>query len=193
MGHAGWIHKRRSRRFTNPLSPISLPLMQLRPHSRLRRARTGRSEVDGSDPPFFLPGAGAGVLRHSHLRSTPWGGGRSRLIIPGGKATNDTGDGQDRTRERPRHPRSTAGGPHEAGGGEAPQSPRLPLSGLRRIDEGAAGDPVPLSRLRPVLPEKSTSDSRLTSHLRSLNRTLTSRTDAQYKTTAGTSGGISKL
>ena len=50
------------------------------------------------------------------------------------------------------------------------------------IEEEAAGDPVPLPRLRPVLPEKSTSDSRLTSHLRSLNRTLTSRTDAHYKT-----------
>ena len=48
--------------------------MQLRPHSRLRRARTGKAEVDGSDPPFFLPGAGAGVLRNLHLLNTPWGG-----------------------------------------------------------------------------------------------------------------------
>ena len=37
-------------------------------------ARTGKTEVDGSDPPFLLPGAGAGVLRNSHLRSTPSGG-----------------------------------------------------------------------------------------------------------------------
>jgi len=81
MGHWGWIHKTRSRRFTKPLSPISLSLMQLRPHSRLRRARTGKSEVDGSDPPFFLPGAGAGVLRNLHLCNTPWGG-RSRRNYP---------------------------------------------------------------------------------------------------------------
>ncbi len=37
--------------------------------------------MDGSDPPFFVPGAGAGVLRNSHLRSTPWGG-RSRPNYP---------------------------------------------------------------------------------------------------------------
>ncbi len=42
-------------------------------------------EVDGSDPPFLPPGAGAGVLRDSHLRNTPWGG-RSRRIDPCGKA-----------------------------------------------------------------------------------------------------------
>ena len=88
MGHAGSIHKKRSRRFTTPLSPISLPLNQLRPHSRLRRARTGKSEVDGSDPPFFLPGAGVGVLRHSHLRSTPLGGVAPFQNIPGGKDKN---------------------------------------------------------------------------------------------------------
>ncbi len=38
-------------------------------------ACTGKSEVDGSDPPFLPPGAGAGALRNSHLRNTPWGGG----------------------------------------------------------------------------------------------------------------------
>ncbi len=59
---------------THAISPISLSLMQLRPHSRLRRARTGKAEVEGSDPPFFLPGAGAGVWRNLHLRHTPWGG-----------------------------------------------------------------------------------------------------------------------
>ena len=37
-------------------------------------ARTGKSEVDGSAPPFLLPGAGTGVLRNLHLRNTPWGG-----------------------------------------------------------------------------------------------------------------------
>ena len=42
-------------------------------------------EVDGSDPPFLLPGAGAGVWRNSHLHNTPWGG-RSRLNHPCGKA-----------------------------------------------------------------------------------------------------------
>ena len=45
------------------------------------RGRSGRSEVDGSDPPFLLPGAGAGALRNSHLRNTPWGG-RSRPNYP---------------------------------------------------------------------------------------------------------------
>ena len=60
--------------------------MQLRPHSRLRRARTGKAEVEGSDPPFFLPGAGAGVLRNLHLRNTPWGVAPFQNI-PVGKAT----------------------------------------------------------------------------------------------------------
>ena len=53
-------------------------------------ARTGKTEVDGSAPPFLLPGAGAGVLRNSHLRNTPWGG-RSRPNFPCRKARNDTG------------------------------------------------------------------------------------------------------
>ena len=48
-------------------------------------ARTGKAEVDGSDPPFFLPSAGAGVWRNLHLRHTPWGG-RSRPKYPCGKA-----------------------------------------------------------------------------------------------------------
>ena len=37
----------------------------------------------------MVPGAGAGVLRNSHLRSTPWGG-RSRPIDPCGKARKIT-------------------------------------------------------------------------------------------------------
>ena len=41
--------------------------------------RSGILEVDGSDPPFLLPGSGAAVLRNLHLRNTPWGG-RSRPI-----------------------------------------------------------------------------------------------------------------
>ena len=81
MGQGGWIHKKRSQSLTNTLSPIFFPFSQLRPHSRVRRARTGKAEVDGSDPPFLLPGAGAGVLRNSHLRNTPWGG-RSRPKYP---------------------------------------------------------------------------------------------------------------
>ncbi len=48
-------------------------------------ARTGKTEVDGSDPPFLLPGAGAGALRNSHLHNTPWGGAPVPNI-PGGKA-----------------------------------------------------------------------------------------------------------
>ena len=36
-------------------------------------ASTGKSEVDGSDPPFLVTGAGTGALRNSHLRNTPWG------------------------------------------------------------------------------------------------------------------------
>ena len=64
---------------SNSLSPL-----RLRIYSRPPGGRTGKTEVDGSDPPFFLPGAGAGVLRNLHLRNIPWGG-RSRLIDPYGK------------------------------------------------------------------------------------------------------------
>ena len=42
---------------------------------------------------------------------------------PVGKAINDTRDGQDGMRERPRHPRRTAEDPQEAGSGEAPRPP----------------------------------------------------------------------
>ena len=80
MGHAGWIHK------NDPgESQIRFPILccfnQLRPHCRPRGGRSGKSDVDGSDPPFLLPGAGAGVLRNSHLRSTLWEG-RSRPNYP---------------------------------------------------------------------------------------------------------------
>ena len=40
--------------------------------------------MDGSDPPFLLPGAGAGVLRHSHLRNTPWGVAPVAIILAEG-------------------------------------------------------------------------------------------------------------
>ena len=50
MGHGGRIHKRRSQSFTESLSPISFPLNQLRPYSRDRWRRTGKSEVDGKAP-----------------------------------------------------------------------------------------------------------------------------------------------
>ena len=61
--------------------PDLFPFSQLRPHFRPPGGRTGKAEVDGSDPPFLPPSAGAGVLRNSHLRSTPWGG-RSRRNYP---------------------------------------------------------------------------------------------------------------
>ena len=67
--------------FSNLLSPL-----QLRLASRRGGARTGKSEVDGSDPPFSLPGSGAAALRNLHLRNTPWEG-RSRPNDPCGKAT----------------------------------------------------------------------------------------------------------
>ena len=60
------------------------------PRTPGRRCRSGRSEVDGSDPPFLLPGSGTGALCNSHLRNTPWGG-RSRLNSPCGKATERVG------------------------------------------------------------------------------------------------------
>ncbi len=60
-------------RLTRAISPISLTLKQLRTYSRLRRVRTGKMEVDGSDPPFLLPGAGTAVLRNLRLRNTDWG------------------------------------------------------------------------------------------------------------------------
>ena len=39
--------------------------------------------MDGSDPPFLLPVSGAGVLRNSHLRNTPWGVAPVPLIPAG--------------------------------------------------------------------------------------------------------------
>ena len=54
--------------------PYLLGLLAVTDIFRAPPCRSGKSEVDGSDPPFFLPGAGAGVLRNLHLRSTPWGG-----------------------------------------------------------------------------------------------------------------------
>lgn len=59
--------------------------MQLLPHCRLRRARAGKAEVEGSAPPFLLPGSGKAVLRNSHLRNTPLGVAPVQ-IIPCGKA-----------------------------------------------------------------------------------------------------------
>ena len=66
-------------------SPIFFSCLWLRPDPRTPGARTGKSEVDGSDPPFLLPGSGAGALRNSHLHNTPWGVAPVQ-IIPGGKA-----------------------------------------------------------------------------------------------------------
>ena len=62
----GGFTKNRSRRFTKPLSPISLPLNQLRPYSRVRRCRSGKSEVDGSDPPILPPGSPSRRALFSH-------------------------------------------------------------------------------------------------------------------------------
>ena len=45
---------------THAISPISLSLMLLRPCFRLRRARTGKAEVEGSDPPLFPARCGRG-------------------------------------------------------------------------------------------------------------------------------------
>ena len=69
------VFRRARSGLSNSLSPLRLRI------SSRRRRRTGNTEVDGSDPPFLLPGAGAGVLRDSHLRNTPWGG-RSRPNYP---------------------------------------------------------------------------------------------------------------
>ena len=67
-------------------------------------------------PPFFLPGSGTVAWRESHWRQRPLGGVAPVPSIPGGKATNDTRDGQDGTHERPRHPRRTDGDPQKEGG-----------------------------------------------------------------------------
>ena len=88
-------------------------------------ARTGKTEVDGSDPPFLLPGAGAGVLRNSHLRNTPWGG-RSRPNYP-------WREGQEEER-----------GP----GGPVPQTPQLRQNRGRHTKPTVnltlvAGEPAP--------------------------------------------------
>ena len=81
--------------FSNPLCPC-----RLRPASRRDGGRTGKTEVDGSDPPFLLPGAGAGVLRKLHLRSTPWGG-RSRPNYPCRKARRKNEDRVDLSPQTP--------------------------------------------------------------------------------------------
>ena len=84
MGHAGWIHKRRSQSVTNALSPISFPLNQLRPYSRVQRCRTGKSEVDGSAPLSFCPVRARGCCA-IYICATP--PGRAPIdIISGGKA-----------------------------------------------------------------------------------------------------------
>ena len=99
MGHAGWIHKWRSRRFTNPLSPISFSLNELRLYSRLRRAARGNRRWTGATPPFCLPDRHGGK-RYFHTRRIAWGVAPVPSI-PGGKARTDTRDEQDGTHECP--------------------------------------------------------------------------------------------
>ena len=65
--------------FSNRLCPFRLRLA-----SRRGGARTGNPEVDGSDPPFLLPGSGTGALRNSHLHNTPWGVA-TVSIVPAGR------------------------------------------------------------------------------------------------------------
>ena len=67
------------RLFSNLLSPFGLRIA-----SRLGGAARGKRRWTGA-PPFFLPGAGAGVWRNLHLHNTP-GGVAPVQNIPCGKA-----------------------------------------------------------------------------------------------------------
>ena len=64
------------------------------------------SEVDGSDPPFMLPGAGTAVLRNSHLRNTPWGVAPVS-IIPAGRAREEVYKKSTRTERLVALPQAT--------------------------------------------------------------------------------------
>ena len=62
--------------FSNPLCPC-----RLRPASRRGGGRTGKTEVDGSDPPFLPPGAAKRCRLMCTARAIAWGG-RSRPNYP---------------------------------------------------------------------------------------------------------------
>ncbi len=117
-------------RLTRPISRISLVFLRLRTQFGSARVDPGNSRRTGATPPFRCPNRARGCGA-TYICVAPPGRVAPVLSIPGGKANNDTRDGQEGTCERPRHPRGTAGDPQEAGGGEAPRPPRLPLSGLR--------------------------------------------------------------
>ncbi len=61
-------------KLTHAISPISLSLMLLRPCFRLRRARTGKAEVEGSDPPLFPARCGRGGVAQFTSAPHPLGG-----------------------------------------------------------------------------------------------------------------------
>ena len=65
MGQAGWIHKD-----VFPDLYVSQTVTAMFP---ALPCRAGKSEVDGSAPPFLPPVSGTAALRKSHLGSTPWG------------------------------------------------------------------------------------------------------------------------
>ena len=118
------------------------------PYPRVRVADRGDRKWTGATPPFFLPGAGAGVWRKLHLRHTPWGG-RSRLNYPlAGRPEMTPVTGKMGCMNTPDIHKEWLGGPQEASGGEAPRPPRLPLSGLRlsELPERLS----PLQRLNPL-------------------------------------------
>lgn len=83
MGHAGWIHNKRSPRITNTFSPICLPFMQSRPYSRVRRARSGKSEVDGSAPPFAAWTGHGGVAQFTFAQHPLGGSVPSKIYLAG--------------------------------------------------------------------------------------------------------------
>ena len=73
MGQARWIHKWRSPRFTIPLSPISLSLIELRSNSQFRSTARGNRTWTGATPPFCLADRHGGK-RYFHTRTYRLGG-----------------------------------------------------------------------------------------------------------------------
>ena len=85
MGHAGGFTKSgpvdSQRRF-----PRSFFLfMQLRPYFRVRRARSGKSEVGRERPPLFAARCGRGGAAQFTFAQHPLGGSLPSKISPGGE------------------------------------------------------------------------------------------------------------
>lgn len=72
------------------LFPMVLSPLRLRLYAAHDRAARGTPDMDGSDPPIFGPGSGAGPSRLCTRRPAPRGGSLPSKSIPSGKATRPT-------------------------------------------------------------------------------------------------------